>query len=91
MALYLATVVVKFVLTIVFSPDPMAETFTVEAIPRDLLQLVVYLIIYMVLVGLAKELALRGFVQKWLEETFCELKGNRNANNTIARDSWALS
>ena len=75
MALYLATVVVTFVLTNVFGPDPMAEAFTVAAIPRDPFQLVAYLIIYMVLVGPAEELAFRGFVQKGLENTFGKLKG----------------
>jgi hypothetical protein len=75
MPLYLATVVVTFVLTNVFGPDPTAEAFTAAAIPRDFSQLVAYLIIYMVLVGPAEELAFRGFVQKGLENTFGKLKG----------------
>ena len=75
MALYLSTVVVTFVLTNVFGPDSMAEAFTVEAMPKGPSQLVAYLIIYMVLVGPAEELAFRGFVQKGLENTFGELKG----------------
>ena len=75
MPLYLATVVVTFILTTVFGPDPMAEAFSLEAVPRGPFQLVAYLIIYMVLVGPAEELAFRGFVQKGLENTFGELKG----------------
>lgn len=75
MPLYLATAIVTFVLTNVFGPDPMAESFTSAAVPRNLIQLVAYLLIYMVLDGPAEELAFRGFVQKGLENTYGEQKG----------------
>jgi membrane protease YdiL (CAAX protease family) len=75
MPLYLATVIVTFVLTNVFGPDPMAEAFTDAAIPRVPFQLVAYLIIYMVLVGPVEELAFRGFVQQGFENSFGKMKG----------------
>jgi hypothetical protein len=46
MPLYLATAIVTFVLTNLFGPDSMAESFTAAAVPKDLLQLVAYLFIY---------------------------------------------
>ena len=73
--LYLVTAAVTFVLTSFFGPDPMAEAFTKAAIPRGPLQLVAYVIIYLVLVGPAEELAFRGFVQKGFENTFGKMKG----------------
>jgi membrane protease YdiL (CAAX protease family) len=70
MALYLVTLVLTFTLTTLFGPDPTSETFTLEATPRNLPQLLAYLVIYMTLVGPAEELAFRGFIQKGLSNVY---------------------
>jgi membrane protease YdiL (CAAX protease family) len=75
MPLYLATAIVTYVLTNIFGHDPMAETFTLEAVPKDIFQLILYLIMYMVLVGPAEEFAFRGFIQKGFENTYGKNKG----------------
>lgn len=73
--LFLLTVVVTVVLTGVFGPDPLAEAFTKAVVPKDLIQLVAYVIIYLGLVGPVEELAFRGFVQQGFENSFGKLKG----------------
>ncbi len=73
--LFLSTVVVTVVLTSVFGPDPMAEAYTEAAMPRDVFQLVAYVIIYLGLVGPVEELAFRGFVQQGFENSFGKMKG----------------
>jgi hypothetical protein len=44
-------------------------------IPRDSFQLLAYVIINLILVGPAEELAFRGFVQKGFENSFGKIKG----------------
>jgi membrane protease YdiL (CAAX protease family) len=73
--LYIVTAAVTVALTSVFGPDPLAEAFTIASIPRDPFQLVAYVIIYLVLVGPAEELAFRGFIQKGFENSFGKMKG----------------
>ena len=73
--LFLSTVVVTGVLTTVFGPDPMAEAYTEAAMPRDVLQLVAYVVMSLVLVGPVEELAFRGFVQQGFENSFGKMKG----------------
>jgi membrane protease YdiL (CAAX protease family) len=70
MALYLVTLIVTFALTTIFGPDPTSETFTVDATPRSIPQLLAYLVIYMTLVGPAEALAFRGFIQKGLNNVY---------------------
>ena len=73
--LFLLTVVVTVVLTIVFGPDPLAEAYNKAAMPRDIFQLVAYVIISLGLVGPVEELAFRGFVQQGFENSFGKMKG----------------
>jgi len=73
--LYLVTAAVTVALTIVFGPDPTTEAFNTASIPRDPFQLVAYVIVYLILVGPAEELAFRGFIQKGLENSFGTIKG----------------
>ena len=53
----------------------MAETYTKTAMPRDVLQLIVYIVISLVIVGPVEELAYRGFVQQGFENSFGKVKG----------------
>ena len=73
--LALLTMVVTTVLTSVFGPDPTAEAYSIEAVPRDAIQLVAYVIVYLGLVGPVEELAFRGFIQQGFENSFGKLKG----------------
>ena len=75
MVLYLVTLVVTFVLTNVIGPDPFSESFTNASVPQNLLQLVIYLMFYLALVGPAEELAFRGFIQRGMENSFGTIKG----------------
>jgi len=60
---------------VVFGPDPMAEAFSQALIPKDFSQLAILIVLSLVLVGPAEELAFRGFVQKGFENSFGEMKG----------------
>jgi membrane protease YdiL (CAAX protease family) len=73
--LFLVTVIVTGLLTIVFGPDPMAETYTKAAIPGDVIELITYIVISLVIVGPVEELAYRGFVQQGFENSFGKVKG----------------
>ena len=59
---------------VVFGPDPMAEAFSQALIPKDFSQLAILIVLSLVLVGPAEELAFRGFVQKGFENSFGEMK-----------------
>lgn len=60
---------------VVFGPDPMAEAFSQTLMPKDFSQLAILIVLSLVLVGPAEELAFRGFVQKGFENSFGEMKG----------------
>jgi membrane protease YdiL (CAAX protease family) len=73
--LFLLTVIVTAVLTGFLGPDPSEEIYTNEAMPRNVSELVAYVIIYLCLVGPVEELAFRGFVQQGFENSFGKMKG----------------
>jgi membrane protease YdiL (CAAX protease family) len=60
---------------IVYGPDPMAEAFSQALIPKDFSQLTILIVLSLVLVGPAEELAFRGFLQKGFENSFGKIKG----------------
>ena len=73
--LFLLSGIITVALTSVFGPDPTAEAFTEAAVPRNTLQLVVYVIMSLGVVGPVEELAFRGFVQQGFENSFGKMKG----------------
>jgi membrane protease YdiL (CAAX protease family) len=54
----------------VLGPDLQAELLTETLLPRDLLQLIALIGLFIALVGPAEELAFRGFVQRGFENSF---------------------
>ncbi len=59
----------------VLGPDPMAEDFATALLPRNIFQLVALIILSLVLVGPAEELAFRGFIQRGFENSFGRTRG----------------
>jgi membrane protease YdiL (CAAX protease family) len=64
----------------VFGPDPLVELVNSVSVregltPRDSFQLVALIVITLVLAGPSLELALRGFIQKGLENSFGKMAG----------------
>ncbi|UCE28967.1 MAG: CPBP family intramembrane metalloprotease [Candidatus Bathyarchaeota archaeon] len=61
---------VSFSEEIIFGPNPWAQQVEALVMPRNNLQLVVMVAYSLILVGPCEELAIRGFVQKGLENSF---------------------
>lgn len=61
--------------TIVFGPDPLEEAYLEAVMPRDSLQLVAMIVLFLGVVGPCEELAFRGFIQKGFENSLGKVGG----------------
>jgi len=66
---------VEAVETIIFGPDPLTEVYLEAVKPRDFLQLVAMIVLFLGVVGPCEELAFRGFVQKGFENSLGKVGG----------------
>jgi len=66
---------VEAVETAIFGPDPLTEVYLETVTPRDSLQLVAMIVLFLGVVAPCEELAFRGFIQKGFENSLGKVGG----------------